>query len=258
MAPELLSNKQSIYSFFSDIWALGIVLFQMATGHTPFSSNSLKELITQILDSPTPKVTEFSDSYNDLLQRLLQKDPTRRATWSEIRNHPFFDGEEITSYPLPTQPQFDQYLRSRGLDPHKFWIQKESVVEGAATGKKEEHGLHSEERRSDKTSSTASKSSGGSREENILRLSQNVQHNLLRENQGYGDTPHHATKGDVKLSNPNQVLDFTEEQLPTDKIPIVDVGLGGDNIEDLETPFEALPIGASRINPPRNIDRVYI
>ena len=45
MAPELFSDE-GVYSFASDMWALGCVLFELATGKPPFSATGLKDLIT--------------------------------------------------------------------------------------------------------------------------------------------------------------------------------------------------------------------
>lgn len=44
MAPELFS-EEGVHSFQSDVWALGCVLFEMATGKPPFSASGLQELI---------------------------------------------------------------------------------------------------------------------------------------------------------------------------------------------------------------------
>ena len=60
MAPELF-QKQGVYSYASDLWSLGCVLFEMATGKPPFSSNSLKELVTQIMDAPTPRIPRMTE-----------------------------------------------------------------------------------------------------------------------------------------------------------------------------------------------------
>jgi serine/threonine-protein kinase ULK4 len=49
MSPELF-QKQGVYTFYSDLWALGCVLYEMATGKPPFSSTSLKDILTQIMD----------------------------------------------------------------------------------------------------------------------------------------------------------------------------------------------------------------
>ena len=47
MAPELF-NEEGVYSFQSDIWALGCVLYEMATGLPPFKASGLQQLITEI------------------------------------------------------------------------------------------------------------------------------------------------------------------------------------------------------------------
>lgn len=49
MAPELF-QKGGVYSFASDIYSLGCVLYEMVSGRVPFSSNSLKEVISLITD----------------------------------------------------------------------------------------------------------------------------------------------------------------------------------------------------------------
>jgi len=93
MAPELFHDS-GVHSYFSDFWSLGCVLFELAAGKPPFSSNSLKELITQIVDgeAPLPISTEFTYSreFNDLLKKLLEKDPTKRMGWDDIKGHSFW------------------------------------------------------------------------------------------------------------------------------------------------------------------------
>ena len=47
LAPEILSSK--FYSVYSDIWALGILLFAMIEGRFPFYSNSKEDIIDEIM-----------------------------------------------------------------------------------------------------------------------------------------------------------------------------------------------------------------
>ena len=89
MAPELFHDN-GIHSFNSDFWSLGCVLFELATGKPPFSTNSLKDLLTMIQKDNCPPVDGFSTEFNDLVQKLLEKDPIKRMNWEEIKNHSFW------------------------------------------------------------------------------------------------------------------------------------------------------------------------
>ena len=86
MAPELFQDN-GVHSFYSDFWSLGCVLFELATGKPPFCTNSLKDLITMIVECGFPPVEGFSKEFNDLLGKLLDKDPIRRINWEELKAH---------------------------------------------------------------------------------------------------------------------------------------------------------------------------
>jgi serine/threonine-protein kinase ULK4 len=89
MAPELFSDT-GVLSFYSDFWSLGCVLFELATGKPPFCTNSLRDLITMIVEGSFPPVEGFTKDFNDLLLRLLEKDPIRRINWEELKAHSFW------------------------------------------------------------------------------------------------------------------------------------------------------------------------
>lgn len=123
MAPELFADD-GVYSFYSDMWALGCVLYELATGKPPYAATGLKDLITQICEEETPQVEGFSPLFNDLLKRLLEKDPVKRIYWEHLRKHPFW-AKEINQRKIPRQPQFDKYLQeARGIDPEEFHEQQ--------------------------------------------------------------------------------------------------------------------------------------
>mmetsp|Transcript_18758 Transcript_18758/g.17898 ORF Transcript_18758/g.17898 Transcript_18758/m.17898 type:complete len:87 (+) Transcript_18758:498-758(+) len=86
MAPELFQDT-GVHSFFSDFWSLGCVLYELATGKPPFCSSSLKDLITMILEGEFPRIDNFSREFNDLMGRLLEKDPIKRISWDELKGH---------------------------------------------------------------------------------------------------------------------------------------------------------------------------
>jgi serine/threonine-protein kinase len=66
----------------SDIYALGLVLFEMATGRRPFESESLSETLRMHRKTPPPDPREIVPGLpvelSDLILRCLQKDPAER------------------------------------------------------------------------------------------------------------------------------------------------------------------------------------
>ena len=119
MAPELF-NDDGVYSYCSDVWALGCVLYEMATGLPPFNATGLQQLITEIQTKPFMPIKDASPIFMDLLERLLEKDPVKRIQWEHLRKHPFWT-KEVNARKLPRQPTFDQYLKDvRNVDPDAF------------------------------------------------------------------------------------------------------------------------------------------
>jgi serine/threonine protein kinase/predicted ATPase len=66
----------------SDIWAFGVMLFQMLVGKLPFEGQNLTAKITAILTHPVPDLTQLApdtpDALSDLVYRMLEKDPLQR------------------------------------------------------------------------------------------------------------------------------------------------------------------------------------
>ena len=80
MSPEQLGGEDSGVG--TDIWAFGVVLFEMATGQRPFQGESLSALMAGILNSAPPTVSEFEPNSPPALDRIvdtsLRKDPDDR------------------------------------------------------------------------------------------------------------------------------------------------------------------------------------
>ncbi len=62
----------------SDLYSLGVVFYEMLTGHKLFESESIANLVTAHVHSPIPRLPENLKGYQPILDRLLAKDPDER------------------------------------------------------------------------------------------------------------------------------------------------------------------------------------
>ncbi|XP_065882111.1 protein kinase PINOID [Euphorbia lathyris] len=113
VAPEVASGGS--HGNAVDWWALGIFIYELIYGRTPFAASSnehtLRNIVKKPLSFPTQSPSSSLDQHaRDLISGLLNKDPNNRLGSkrgaAEVKTHPFFKGLNfalIRTVPPPRQ-----------------------------------------------------------------------------------------------------------------------------------------------------------
>ncbi|OSD03735.1 kinase-like protein [Trametes coccinea BRFM310] len=93
IAPEMFAGD---YSYEVDVWSFAVTLYEMLHGKLPFGYDRVdgattNELITRTFVVPAEIDSDVDADATDLLQAMLAKDPLKRPTWEQIKEHPWFD-----------------------------------------------------------------------------------------------------------------------------------------------------------------------
>ncbi|MHC5543701.1 serine/threonine-protein kinase, partial [Singulisphaera rosea] len=76
MAPEIASGK---YQKPIDVYAIGVILYEMLTGRVPFEGESVGEILMKHLTA-RPDLSKLVEPYRSIVGRALAKDPVQRQT----------------------------------------------------------------------------------------------------------------------------------------------------------------------------------
>lgn len=102
MSPEVLRTTGQYDGKLADIWSCGVMLYVMLFGSYPFESphaqgqmqqqQRVQAMMGRILSMQwsMPADVPITPECRDLLTRLLEADPMRRATMQQISQHPWF------------------------------------------------------------------------------------------------------------------------------------------------------------------------
>nr|CDS30316.1 rho-associated protein kinase 1 [Hymenolepis microstoma] len=114
ISPEVLYSQSSgggEYGFAVDWWALGVLVYEMICGETPFYSDDLVTTYSKIMSHTTslhlPKDIAITPSCLDFIKRLLSPEDVRLGSGpdgaEEVRNHSWFSTSWATDECLPSR-----------------------------------------------------------------------------------------------------------------------------------------------------------
>ncbi|TDH71332.1 uncharacterized protein CCR75_001933 [Bremia lactucae] len=95
MAPEVFSGKS--YSRAVDWWALGVMVYEMIDGRTPFNAKTNRLIKERIVNVDLKFSPRFTEDAKDFVSRLLTKNEAKRLGsgahgFQQIKRHPWFKG----------------------------------------------------------------------------------------------------------------------------------------------------------------------
>lgn len=84
MSPEILSGETQLLDGRCDVHALGVVLFELLAGKTPFPASNRNEIREQILFRQPTKLSEVDSSLPSELETICSKAMAKRLALSSV------------------------------------------------------------------------------------------------------------------------------------------------------------------------------
>uniref|UniRef100_A0A7S3A9U5 Protein kinase domain-containing protein n=1 Tax=Rhodosorus marinus TaxID=101924 RepID=A0A7S3A9U5_9RHOD len=98
IAPEMCTAEalmgRPVEDYSADIWSLGATIFYMVYGRAPFVAESVLDIYEAITKESLqfPSSPKVSRNLQDLLSKMLTKEPRARVRLVDIISHPWFEG----------------------------------------------------------------------------------------------------------------------------------------------------------------------
>lgn len=101
MAPEFVNIDG--YDGKVDIWAVGVLAYEMAEGRVPTNGRNNLEILTNTSNSPSPTLSQpsnWSSEFNHFLSKCFSKNPDERPDAENLLIHPFVVHSTPNSFKL--------------------------------------------------------------------------------------------------------------------------------------------------------------
>ena len=141
VSPEVINDQTAGYG--ADLWAFGIILYQMFYGKTPFKGENTYLTFKNIekLNISYDKDISIPDNAKDLINKILIRDPSKRLGAGEpktdldlqhLKKHPFFKGikwNNIINQNVPNSKLFKFKINKKKLRRKKVNKNEDEIKE---------------------------------------------------------------------------------------------------------------------------------
>ena len=141
VSPEVIEDQPA--GFGADLWAFGVILYQMFCGKTPFKGGNNYATFKNIkkLQISFPQNVAISENAKDLIKKILIKDPSKRLGAGEpntdldlehLKKHPFFKGikwKNIINQNVPNSKIFKCKSNKKIIKRNNHDMTKNEMIE---------------------------------------------------------------------------------------------------------------------------------
>lgn len=118
MAPEQLSSQRGETSAATDVYGLGVILFELLTLRTPFEGSSYVAVLDKVRTAEPPRIRDLNSTVprelETICQKCLAKEPTDRyhtaAALADDLNR-FLSGQPLLARPVTWHDRFHRWCR---------------------------------------------------------------------------------------------------------------------------------------------------